>query len=180
MSVDLIILAAVLIGFLWGYQRGILKTLVGFLSVAVGIVVFVLLFRFGGRELFTSFDLSEMEQLAVMLSLSMVSGWLITSLIGSLLNTIADKTMLGVPNRLIGGLFFSVLFLFVSVLLVLLLSVTGVLSMDTMQDSMIYTFIRDAFTDWMSKRPTAHTFYPYSFERRGMADSKLIAELSQF
>ncbi|MFM7709604.1 MAG: CvpA family protein, partial [Ferruginibacter sp.] len=106
MAVDLILVTAVFIGFLWGYQRGILKTLMGFLSVAVGIMVCILLFRFGGDELLTNIDLSEMEQLAVILSLSMVAGWLITSLFGSLLNTIADKTMLGVPNRLIGGLFF--------------------------------------------------------------------------
>jgi uncharacterized membrane protein required for colicin V production len=155
MPIDLIILAFVLIGFIWGYQRGILKTLVGFLSVAIGVVVFILLHRFGGADLLSTLDLSELEQIAIMLSLSMVTGWLITSLIGSLLNTIADKTMLGLPNRLVGGLFFSVLFLILSLVFVLLLSVTGVLSTETMQDSILYSLIREAFFGMLNEMQTA-------------------------
>jgi uncharacterized membrane protein required for colicin V production len=140
--IDLTLLAACLIGCLIGYQRGLIRCLISMLGSIVGIALFLYLQTSENSiRIYVAEITGNTSYYSLLLAVSLLIAWLCTSLIGSILSSLADQLFLGLPNRLLGAAVNATLFVAFGFIGLLVCKHTGILSSAAFEASTAFPMI---------------------------------------
>lgn len=117
---DIVIGILLLIGFYKGFKKGILIALASLVGLFLGIYGAVYFSEPVANWLITRFELSQQLIHLIAFGITFFSILFLVSLLGKMLTKIADFAFLGIFNKLLGGVFYSlVVACFLSVLFML-------------------------------------------------------------
>ena len=105
MYLDIIIAAPLLYGLIKGFSNGLIKEIIGLLSLIIGIYVAVNFSIFLEPYLADIFDNYEQFKPILAFAILFVAAILIIKLIGSLVNKLTKVLALGFISRIFGGIF---------------------------------------------------------------------------
>lgn len=121
-TIDIVIGIILIIAFFVGFSKGLLRSLASLIGIVVGVYCAMFFSQYVGNYLIRWFDWSAEMTKVVSFILTFLLIMVLFSLIGRLLTKVADFAMLGIFNKLFGGIFnvlkfaflISVIFMFVN------------------------------------------------------------------
>lgn len=142
-SVDIIIGIILLIAFYSGFKKGLFVALASLIGLVLGAIGAVYFSDYAGAYIAQWFDWSDQTTKLVSFAVTFLVIVFTVSMLGKMLTKIADFAMLGVFNKLLGGVFAMLQFAFiVSVVLMFLNAYSGiggyVISEEKKENSKLY------------------------------------------
>ncbi|MDN3723033.1 CvpA family protein [Aequorivita sp. SDUM287046] len=121
-TIDIIIGLILIIAFFVGFSKGLLRSLASLIGIVVGVYCAMFFSDYVGRYLVRWFDWSADTTNVVAFVVTFLLIMILFSILGRLLTKVADFAMLGIFNKLFGGVFnvlklaflISVVFMFVN------------------------------------------------------------------
>ncbi len=121
-TIDIVIGIILIIAFFVGFSKGLLRSLASLIGIVVGVYCAMFFSGFVGKYLIRWFDWSADFTNIIAFVITFLLIMILFSLLGRLLTKVADLAMLGIFNKLLGGLFnvlkfaflISVVFMFVN------------------------------------------------------------------
>ena len=121
-TIDIVIGIIFIIAFFVGFSKGLLRSLASLIGIVVGVYCAMFFSGFVGNYLIRWFDWSADMTNVVAFVVTFLLIMVLFSILGRLLTKVADFAMLGIFNKLFGGIFnvlkfaflISVVFMFVN------------------------------------------------------------------
>jgi len=121
--IDIVLGIILLLAFYGGYKKGLFVTLASLIGIVAGVFGAIYFSGFAAGYISKSFDWNEQTVNMVAFAVTFLAIIFLVSLAGKFLTKIADFAMLGIFNKLLGGVFnalkyafiISVIFMFVGV-----------------------------------------------------------------
>ncbi len=121
-TIDIVIGIILIIAFFVGFSKGLLRSLASLIGIVVGVYCAMFFSGYVGKYLIQWFDWSSDMTNVMAFIITFLLIMIVFSLLGRLLTKVADFAMLGIFNKLLGGLFnvlkfaflISVVFMFVN------------------------------------------------------------------
>src|SRR5690606_27852529 len=121
-TIDIVIGIIFIIAFIVGFGKGLLRSLASLIGIVVGVYCAMFFSGYVGNYLIRWFDWSEDLTNVVAFVVTFLLIMLLFSILGRLLTKVADFAMLGIFNKIFGGVFnmlkyaflLSVVFMFVN------------------------------------------------------------------
>lgn len=121
-TIDIVIGLILIIAFIIGFSKGLLRSLASLIGIVVGVYCAMFFSGFVGDYLIRWFDWNSNTTSVVAFVVTFLLIMILFSLIGRVLTKVADFAMLGIFNKLFGGIFsvlkyaflVSVVFMFVN------------------------------------------------------------------
>lgn len=111
--VDVIIVIIFLLAFFWGFKKGLLVTLTSLIGLILGLYVATYFSHFLGGYLDGWFNWSGNTTKWVAFALTFLLVVFLLNLVGKFLTTVADFTAMGLLNKLLGGVFSTLQYVFI-------------------------------------------------------------------
>ena len=138
MYLDIIISAPLLYGLIKGVSNGLIKEIIGLLSLIIGIYVAVNFSIFLEPYLSGIFDNYEQFKPILAFAILFIGAILIIKLIGGLVNKLTKALGLGFISRIFGGIFGLLKIALIVSFLFTIEARFGLISPETKQDSRLY------------------------------------------
>lgn len=121
-TIDIVIGIILIIAFFVGFSKGLLRSLASLIGIVVGVYCAMYFSGFVGNYLIRWFDWSTETTTVVAFAITFLLIMILFSILGRLLTKVADFAMLGISNKIFGGIFnvlkfvflISVVFMFVN------------------------------------------------------------------
>lgn len=121
-TIDIVIGIILIIAFFVGFSKGLLRSLASLIGIVVGVYCAMFFSGYVGNYLIRWFDWSADTTTVVAFVVTFLLIMILFSILGRLLTKVADFAMLGIFNKLFGGIFnvlkfaflISVVFMFVN------------------------------------------------------------------
>ena len=142
-SVDIILGIILLIAFYTGYKKGLFVALASLIGLVLGAIGAIYFSDYAGAYIAQWFDWSDKTTKLVAFAVTFLAIVFIVSLLGKFLTKVADFAMLGIFNKILGGVFGALKFAFiVSVVLMFVNAYSGiggyVISEEKKENSKLY------------------------------------------
>ncbi len=146
-TIDIILVALLLFGFVRGLMKGLFVELASLVSLVAGVYGAIHFSYFAGNFLKDSVDWDEKYISIVAFAVTFIVIVIVISLLGKLFTKVADFASLGILNKLLGGIFGALkVGLILSVLLIVfdkLNSTIPFVNKKTTEDSILYKPVKN-------------------------------------
>ena len=140
-TIDIVIGIIFIIAFIVGFSKGLLRSLASLIGIVVGVYCAMFFSGYVGKYLIRWFDWSADMTNVVAFALTFLLIMILFSILGRLLTKVADFAMLGIFNKLLGGIFNVVKFAFLISVIFMFVNASEnyrILSEEQQQDSVLY------------------------------------------
>lgn len=131
-----------LIAFYMGYKRGLFVALAGLIGLVAGVYGAIYFSDFAAGYISQWFDWSEQTVNLVAFAITFLAIVFLISAAGKFLTKIADFAMLGILNKLLGGVFNALKYAFIISVVFMFVNASetySILSEEKRSDSVLYT-----------------------------------------
>jgi len=104
-TLDIVLGIILLIGFIGGFRKGLFVALASLIGLIVGVYGAIYFSDYAASHLAENFDWTEQTTQLVSFAVTFLAIVILISLAGKALTKIADFAMLGILNKILGGVF---------------------------------------------------------------------------
>ncbi len=140
--IDIVLGALLIIAFYVGYKKGLFVALAGLIGIVAGVYGAIYFSDFAAGYISQWFDWSEQTVNLAAFAITFLGIVFLISAAGKFLTKIADFAMLGIVNKLLGGLFNTVKYAFMLSVVFMFVNASGsfsILSEEKREASVLYT-----------------------------------------
>jgi len=140
-TIDIVIGIILIIAFFVGFSKGLLRSLASLIGIVVGVYCAMFFSGYVGSYLIRWFDWSADMTTVVAFVVTFLLIMILFSILGRLLTKVADFAMLGIFNKLFGGIFNVLKFAFLISVIFMFINASEnyrILTEEQQQDSVLY------------------------------------------
>lgn len=140
-TIDIVIIIIFIIAFFVGFSKGLLRSLASLIGIVVGVYCAMFFSGFVGDYLIRWFDWSSETNTIVAFAVTFLLIMILFSILGRLLTKVADFAMLGILNKIFGGIFNVLKFAFLISVVFMFVNASEnyrILTEEQRQDSVLY------------------------------------------
>jgi membrane protein required for colicin V production len=142
MPVDIILIVLLCIAVWKGYSKGFVVAIFSFFSIIIGLAAAVKLSAIVANWLGTATGITQKWLPILAFLVVIIAVALIVRLVAKMIETTVELALLGWVNKLLGILFFALLYVFIYSVVLFYSSKIGLISVQAIEQSKTYSFIQ--------------------------------------